>query len=294
MRAWVSHPTPEPAVAVLEAAGLDVRVGGDAAGADGVLAHLIETIDEAFLDRVGPQLKVVANFAVGTNNIDVAACQARGVVVTNTPDVLTTAVAEHALALMLGAAKHIAEGDRMIRAGRWRGWSENQIQAVELRGKTLGIVGMGRTGQEFARMAETALEMRIISSRPLPLDELLAEADVVSLHVPLRPETTHLIGARELALMKPKAILLNIARGPVVDEAALAEALAYGTIRGAALDVFEQEPQVHQGLLAAENAVLSPHRGSATAETRSAMARLAAENVVSVLLGRGPKTPVSG
>ena len=294
MRAWVSHPTPEPAVAVLEAAGLDVRVGGDAAGADGVLAHLIETIDEAFLDRVGPQLKVVANFAVGTNNIDVAACQARGVVVTNTPDVLTTAVAEHALALMLGAAKHIAEGDRMIRAGRWRGWSENQIQAVELRGKTLGIVGMGRTGQEFARMAETALEMRIISSRPLPLDELLAEADVVSLHVPLRPETPHLIGARELALMKPKAILLNIARGPVVDEAALAEALAYGTIRGAALDVFEQEPQVHQGLLAAENAVLSPHLGSATAETRSAMARLAAENVVSVLLGRGPKTPVSG
>ncbi len=294
MKAWVSHPTPDPAVAVLEAAGLDVQVGGDPAGADGVLAHLIQTVDADFLDGVGPQLKVVANFAVGTNNIDIAACHARGVVVTNTPDVLTAAVAEHALALLLGAAKHIAEGDRMIRAGQWLGWMGNQIQTVELRGKTLGIVGMGRTGRELARMAETALGMRVISSRPLPLDDLLAEADVVSLHVPLRPETTHLIGTAELARMKPSAILLNIARGPVVDEAALAEALAAGTIRAAALDVFEDEPTVHPALLACENAVLSPHLGSATAETRAAMSRLAAENLAAVLLGDGPKTPVSG
>ncbi len=288
----MTRPTPAPAEELLRATGWDVEIGGDVDGADGVLAHLTDPVDEAFLDRAGPQLQVVANFAVGVDNVDLEACRRRGVVVTNTPDVLTQAVAEHALALLLAAAKRVVEGDRWIRAGEWRGWSGNPIQTAELGGRTLGIVGMGRTGKALARMAEQGLGMRVISSRPLPLDEVLREADIVSLHVPLRDDTRHLIGAQELEAMKPSSILVNVARGPVVDEAALAEALRSGAIAAAALDVFEREPDVHQGLLDLPNVVMTPHVASATGETRAAMARLAAENVVAVLGGRGPLTPV--
>lgn len=262
------------------------------AGADGVLAHLTDTVDEAFFERAGPQLQVVANFAVGVDNVDLVAAVRHGVVVTNTPDVLTRAVAEHALALLLAAAKRVVEGDRSIRAGAWAGWSVNPLQTLELGGLTLGIVGMGRTGKALAAAAERGLGMRVISSRPLPLRELLREADVVSLHVPLREDTRHLIGAEELRAMKRSAILVNVSRGPVVDEAALAEALAAGEIAAAALDVFEREPEVHAGLLELPNVVLTPHVASATGETRAAMARLAAENVIAVLSGRGPLTPI--
>ncbi len=268
-----------------------MRIGEDVAGADGVLAHLTDAIDDAFFERAGPQLRVVANFAVGVDNVDLDAARRHEVVVTNTPDVLTQAVAEHALALLLAAAKRVVEGDRQIRDGAWAGWSDNPLQTLELGGRTLGIVGMGRTGRALAGFAE-ALGMRVISSRPLPLERLLSEADVVSLHVPLRPETRHLIGAEELRAMKPDAILVNVSRGPVVDEAALQEALRAGEIGAAALDVFEDEPHVHPGLVELPNVVMTPHIASATRETRAAMARLAAENVIAVLRGDGPITPV--
>jgi glyoxylate reductase len=271
---------------------LDVAETEDPSGADGVLAHLGDRVDDSFLDRAGPQLKVVANFAVGYDNVDLAACERRGVAVTNTPDVLTRAVAEHALALILAVAKRVVEGDRQVRSGAWRGWSANPIQTTELGGRTLGIVGLGRTGSALARMAEQALEMRVVSSRPLPLDTLLREADVVSLHVPLNAETRHLVGARELRLMKQDAILVNVSRGPVVDEAALVEALRGREIAGAGLDVYEHEPEPAPGLAELENVVLTPHVASATGETRAAMARLAAENVIAVLEGRLPLTPV--
>ncbi len=276
----------------MRATGWDVRSGEDVAGADGVLAHLTDAIDGPFFERAGPQLQVVANFAVGVDNIDFEAAARHSVIVTNTPDVLTQAVAEHALALMLAAAKRVAEGDRLVRAGEWHGWSVNPIQTLELGGRTLGIVGLGRTGRALAQMAEHGLGMRVISSRPLPLADLLAEADVVSVHVPLREETRHLIGAEELRAMKPTAILVNVSRGSVVDEAALAAALASGEIAAAALDVFEEEPKVHPALVGLANAVMTPHVASATGETRAAMARLAAENVIAVLRGDGPLTPV--
>ena len=266
-------------------------MGGDVAGADGVLAHLTDPVDNAFFVRAGPQLRVVANFAVGVDNVDLEAAARHGVVVTNTPDVLTQAVAEHALALMLAAAKRVVEGDRLIRAGEWAGWSVNPLQTLELGGRTLGIVGMGRTGSALARMG-VALGMRVISSRPLALADVLRDADVVSLHVPLREDTRHLIGSQELRAMKDSAILVNVSRGPVVDEAALAAALRDGEIAAAALDVFEAEPRVHPGLVGLPNVVMTPHVASATGETRAAMARLAAENVIAVLRGDGPLTPV--
>jgi glyoxylate reductase len=275
----------------LRATGWDVRVGGDVSGADGVLAHLTDPVDDAFLARAGPQLRVVANFAVGVDNIDLEAAGRHGVVVTNTPDVLTQAVAEHALALLLAAAKRVVEGDRLIRAGEWSGWSVNPLQTLELGGRTLGIVGMGRTGSALARMG-VALGMRVISSRPLALADVLRDADVVSLHVPLREDTRHLIGAQELRAMKESAILVNVSRGPVVDEAALAHSLREGEIAAAALDVFEAEPRVHPDLVRLPNVVMTPHVASATGETRAAMARLAAENVIAVLRGDGPLTPV--
>jgi lactate dehydrogenase-like 2-hydroxyacid dehydrogenase len=287
----VTRPTPAPAEQLLRATGWEVRVGGGVAGADGVLAHLTDPVDDAFFTRAGPQLRVVANFAVGVDNVDLEAAARHGVVVTNTPDVLTRAVAEHALALILAAAKRVVEGDRLIRAGEWAGWSENPLETLELGGRTLGIVGLGRTGSALARMGE-ALGMRVISSRPLPLADVLREADVVSLHVPLRDDTRHLIGAEELRAMKGSAILVNVSRGPVVDEAALAAALCAGEIAAAALDVFEAEPRVHPELAAQPNVVMTPHIASATGETRAAMARLAAENVISVLRGDGPLTPV--
>jgi glyoxylate reductase len=276
-----------------------------ARGKQGLMTVLGDRVDAEFLDAV-PGLRVVANIAVGYDNIDVAAALARGVVITNTPDVLTDAVADFTIALVLDLSRRIAEGDRLIRRGGWTGWALDFMLGTELRGRLLGIVGYGRIGRAVAARAR-AFGMRIAyadrnaagvaaeagDAVRMPLDDLLASADIVSLHVPLTPATRRLIGERELGLMKPGACLVNTARGPVVDEAALARALREGRLAGAALDVFEKEPSVPQALIDLENVVLVPHLGSATVETRTAMADLAAKNVVAVLTGQPPLTPVT-
>jgi glyoxylate reductase len=277
------------------------------AGADAILTLLHDQVDEELLEAAGSQLHCVANVAVGYDNVDVAAAARRGVVVTNTPGVLDDATADLTMALVLATTRRLVEGDRLIRAGRPWAWGMHFMLGSSLRGKLLGIVGLGGIGRRLAERArafgmEIAYHSRreapaevvaALGARRLPLERLLAEADVVSLHCPLTPETHHLIGAAELAAMKPSAVLVNAARGPVVDERALAEALASGQIAAAGLDVYEREPRVEPGLLELENVVLSPHLGSATVETRTAMAELAARNAISVLQGQGPLTPVT-
>ena len=262
-----------------------------AAGRDGLMTMLTDRIDDELLDAAGLQLRVVANFAVGFDNVDVPACTRRGVIVSNTPDVLTQATAELTIALMLALARRVAEGDRLVRRREDWIWAPNMMLGHGLAGRVLGLVGYGRIGQAVARMA-AALGMDVIHtshSGGLPLDELLATADVVSLHLPLAVETRHLIDERALGLMKPTAVLVNTSRGPIVDETVLAEALAQGRIAGAALDVFEREPEVTDALLGLENVVLTPHLGSATLETREAMGMLCVEALRAVLLeGRVP------
>ena len=265
----------------------------DPEGADGVLSLLTTRVDAAFLDRAGPQLQVVANYAVGVNNIDLAATAERGVVVANTPDVLTRTTAELAVGLMLALLRRIAEGDRFVRrADEWE-FSLEFMLGASLDGKQVLIVGPGRIGRETARLAEAFGATARFASRADDLRSLLADADVVSLHVPLTAESRHLIGADELAAMRPGAVLVNTARGPVVDERALVDALRGGVIGGAALDVFEHEPEVEEGLLSLENVVLTPHLGSATRETRIAMGMLCVEALRAVLLeGRRPANAV--
>jgi glyoxylate reductase len=277
-----------------------------AAGADGVVVSLGNRIDDPFLDAAGPQLRVVANIGVGYDNVDVAACTAREVVVTNTPGVLTDATADLAFALILMATRRLGEAERLVRARRpWR-FGLDFMLGTGITGKTLGIVGLGQIGAAVARRGRAAgMEIvytgrrtvaeelrRELGARFLPLDELLATADVVSLHTPLTEETRGLIDEEALAHMKPTAFLVNTSRGPVVDEAALAQALRDGTIAGAGLDVFEHEPEVHPDLLELDNVVLLPHLGSATVETRTAMAVLAARNATAVVLGEPALTPV--
>ena len=318
-RIVVTGPVPQPALDVLHATGADVVVGpGDTmpvadlhamvAGADAVLALLTAKVDEAFLAAAGPQLRIVANVAVGYNNVDVPACASRGVVVTNTPGVLTDATADIALALVLMATRRLGEGERLIRSGRPWQWGMLFHLGVGIQGRRLGIVGMGQIGQALARRAAAcgmtvaysnrnrldAATEAALGATYLTLDELFASSDVVSLHCPYSPDTHHLVDAVRLATMKPTAFLVNTARGPIVDEAALVDALRAGTIAGAGLDVFEHEPAVHPGLLELDNAVLVPHVGSATLETRTAMAALAADNALAVLRGGTPLTPVAG
>ena len=245
--------------------------------------------------EAGTALRVIANAAVGYNNVDVVAARERGIIVTNTPDVLTDATADFTLALILAVTRRLGEGERMLRRDDWKGWAFDQLLGMQLRGRQLGVVGFGRIGKVVAARA-TAFGMTIAySSRSgdgIPLDRLLSTSDIVSLHVPLTAETHHLIGQPELARMKRSAYLINTTRGPVVDEAALAWALGNRLIAGAALDVYEREPEVHQDLLTLENVVLAPHLGSATTETRTAMADLAAGNVIAVLGGEPPLTPI--
>jgi glyoxylate reductase len=276
---------------------------------DALICLLTDQISEEVLDAA-PQLKIVANIAVGYENIDVAAASRRGIVVTNTPDVLTEAVAEFTWGLILNVARRIGEGERLVRRGGWKGWGLDFMLGSELRGKQLGIIGRGRIGRAVAAKApafgmDVAFASRASkrhratpgrqesdNARYMSFDELLVTSDVISLHVPATAETKHLIGRKELARMKRSALLVNTARGSIVNEEALAWALGERLIAGAALDVYEREPQIVASLLSMEHVVLAPHLGSATRETRTAMAALAVKNVLAVLGGEPPVTPV--
>jgi glyoxylate reductase len=312
MNIFVSRKLPSSVLSKLDAVGHVEVYSGDgvippeelrarAAGKQALVTMLTEQVDGALLDA-GKDLRIVANVAVGYNNIDVPAARARGVIVTNTPDVLTESVADFTWALILAITRRLSEGERVVRRGEWKGWAFDFMLGAELRGKQLGLVGFGRIARAVAARA-AAFGVRVAySSRQeadvpgatrLTLDALLHSSDVVSLHVPLNAETKHLIDQRALARMKRSAYLINTARGPVVDEAALAWALEQRLIAGAALDVYEHEPAIHPGLMALENVLLVPHLGSGTTETRTAMADLAIENVVAVLSGRPPLTPIT-
>jgi glyoxylate reductase len=284
------EPLPAP---VADALARDFEVVDSPAGADGIVAMLTRRVDDAYLDAVGDRLRVVANYGVGVDNIDLDAARRRGVVVTNTPDVLTRATAELTIALILSLLRRVSEGDRFVRSGTpWR-FSLEFMLGEGLEGKVLGIVGPGRIGHEVARLGEALGLVPRFAGRGDALAPLLAEADVVSLNCPLTPETRHLIDAAALGQMKRTAVLVNTSRGAVVDEAALVDALREGTIAGAALDVFEYEPHVSEGLLGMENVVLTPHIASATRETRVAMGMLCVEALRAVLLqGRIPPNAV--
>jgi glyoxylate reductase len=274
-------------------------------GKGGLVCHIISAIDEEVLSV--PGLKVVSNVAVGYNNIDVAAAKKRGVVVTNTPDVLTETTADFAFTLLMAAARRVVEADRYVRAGQWKAWKWDLLWGADIHGKTLGVVGFGRIGRAVARRglgfgmkvlyydtvrADAAAE-RELNARPVDMDTLLRESDFVTLHTLLSADTRHLINERTLRLMKKTAILVNAARGPVVDEAALVRALSEQWIAGAGLDVFEEEPKVHPGLLGLDNVTLAPHIASASNETRIAMATLAVRNCLAVLDGKPALTPVA-
>ena len=258
----------------------------------GLICVLTDRVDDALLDAA-PSLRVVANIAVGYDNIDVPAAAQRGVTVTNTPDVLTEATAELTWALILSAARRLGEGERLVRRGAWKGWAIDFMLGTELRGKQLGIIGRGRIGRAVAARAPAFGMKAVFAKQDMSVDELLISSDVVSINTSLRPDTRHLIDRRALMRMKRSAILVNTARGPVIDEEGLAWALGERLIAAAALDVYEREPIVHEALLTMENVVLAPHLGSATRETRTAMIDLAVSNVIEVLSGRPPLTAVS-
>jgi len=269
------------------------------AAADALVCVSTDRIDGPTIDAA-PRLKVIATVAVGYDNIDVAHARTRGIVVTNTPDVLTESVADFTWGLILAITRRLAEGERLVRRGEWKGWALDLLLGTELRGKQLGLVGVGRIGRAVASRAPVfGMRVAYTSGRELDgvgeamsLDRLLLTSDIVSLHVPLTPDTHHLIDKRAMTRMKRSAYLINTARGPVVDEEALAWALQQHLLAGAALDVYEHEPAVHPDLLKLENVLLVPHLASGTTETRTAMADLAIENVLAVLAGRPPLTPV--
>jgi glyoxylate reductase len=316
-RVLVTRRMPPPAVDILGRAGFSVDlIDGDeppsraeflrrVIGAAGVIAMLSDRIDAEALDAAGPSLKVIANYAVGFDNVDLEECRRRGVRVTNTPDVLTDATADLAWTLMLAAARHVVAGDALVRGGKWNGWAPRQFLGSQLSGATLGILGAGRIGSAVARRS-IGFGMKVIyadrsvnadlerelGARRVDFDTLIAEADVLSLHIPMASEHRHLIGAEQLARMKPTAVLVNTARGPIVDEAALVEALRSGQIAAAGLDVYENEPRLAPGLAELANVVLLPHLGSATTATRQKMSQMAAENAIAVLTGREPPNPV--
>jgi len=313
---YVTRRLPEPGIEPLTAAGLDVELHDDdlppareellaqVAGADGLVCTLADRIDAEVLDAA-PRLQVVANLAVGYDNIDLAAAAAREVVVANTPDVLTEASADLTWALLLAAARRVLEGDRLVRSGAWRGWAPAELLGRPVWGTTLGVIGMGAIGTAVARRAR-GFGMTVLyhNRRRAPdaeaevgatyvtLDELFERSDAISIHTPLNDESRHLVDATALNRMKRTAVLVNVGRGPVVDEAALVEALRAGEIAAAALDVYEREPHLAAGLAELDNVVLAPHMASATSASRAAMVRLACENVVAVLAGRPAVTPV--
>ncbi len=317
MKIVVSHRIPDNGIELLEdVADVEVYDGEGLIprsellrrihGADAVLTMLTDRVDAEFFDAAGPQLKIVANYAVGFDNFDLDEAAKRGIVVTNSPGVLTQAVAEHALALMLAVARRVVEADAYTRDGKYEGWMPLGFLGEPLAGKTLGIVGVGRIGTWLAEIAHRGLGMKILytdvhhddelevklGATYHTLDVLLRESDVVSIHVPLLPSTHHLIDAHALRQMKPTAILVNTSRGPVVDEAALYHALKERTIFGAGLDVFEHEPKIQHGLAKLPNVVLTPHIASATLDARASMAEIAATNIRAVLKGHPALNPV--
>ncbi len=317
-RVLITRRVPPPAVELLREAGLDVDIldqddppTRDALlervrGVTGLVTMLSERVDAALLDAAGPDLKVVANFAVGYDNIDLDACGQRGVRATNTPGVLTDATADLAWTLILAVARHVVPGDSLVRAGKWTGWAPMQFLGLQLSGATLGLVGAGRIGTAVGlRTAGFGMNVLYADSTPnetldrqlgakrVDLNQLLPAADVLSLHVPLTDDTRHMIGAGELGMMKSTAILINTARGPVVDEAALVQALRERRLAGAGFDVYEHEPRLSPGLAELENVVVLPHLGSATTVTRQKMSQMVADNVLAVLDGREPPNPVA-
>jgi glyoxylate reductase len=315
VRVFVTTSLPPPGVAPLVEAGLDVvhrdldgpptrsELLAGVADADALLCLLTERIDAELLDAA-PRLRVVANYAVGYDNIDLAAAAERGVVVTTTPGVLTEATADLAFTLILATARRVVEGDALVRSGRWTRFSPTLLLGAPVAGRTLGIVGLGAIGTAVARRARGfGMTVLYVNRHPNPaaeaevgaervsLDELFRRSDIVSLHAPLNDDSRHVVDAAALARMKPTAILVNTARGPLVDEAALVAALRDGTIAAAGLDVYEREPALSPGLAELANVVLLPHIGSATTEARGDMVRLCCDNIVAVLDGRPALTP---
>jgi glyoxylate reductase len=315
---FISQPIPRAGIEMLEEAGFAVEINPEdrvltkeelldgCRGKDGLLCLLTDTIDREFLYQMG-QLKGIATMAVGYNNIDVAAAAEKGIPVTNTPGVLTDATADLAWALLMATARRLPEAERYLRSGEFKNWGPMLFLGGDLRGRTLGIVGAGRIGTAVG-LRSRGFGMNIVYTDPeknrileeelgarrVKLNTLLQEADYITLHVLLTEETRRLIGRREFKLMKNSAHLINTSRGPVVDEEALVEALQSGMIAGAGLDVFEKEPHIHPALLSIPNAVLLPHIGSATIETRTKMARMAAENLVAMMRGEEPENQVWG
>jgi glyoxylate reductase len=313
LKIFVTQPIPQAGLDVLHRAYAEYRMNSEArvltrrelsekiGGTDAILALLTDKIDAEILDAAGSQLRIVANMAVGYDNIDLKAATQRRIMVTNTPGVLTDATADHAWALLFAIARRIPESECYLRTGKFKGWGPLLFLGGDVTGRTLGIIGAGRIGSAMA-MKSRGFNMKVlytsrssnpkleseIGARRVSLEELLCQSDFVSLHLALRPETTHVIDAEALRLMKRTAYLINTGRGPLVDEAALAEALKKGEIAGAALDVFEKEPEVHPELLKLENVVLTPHTASATIDSRSRMATMAAENLIEGLAGRKP------
>jgi len=306
---YLSRLLPDPVMAIVRERFQLVQYPQDALPAPSALREGLCQADAAIVtlgDRIDAEtiheatrLKILANYAVGHNNIDLAAARQRGLTVTNTPDVLTDATADLTWALLLATARRVVEGDALIRSGRWTGWSPTQLLGADVSGKTLGIIGMGRIGQAVARRAVGfRMPVRYHTRQPLAtsslsrewehrsLRDLLGEADVVTIHVPLTPATQHLIGARELAWMRPTAYLINTARGPIIDEWALADALKLGIIAGAGLDVYEREPAIHSAMAQLKQVVLLPHLGSATLHARVQMGLVCLENIHDVLDGR--------
>jgi glyoxylate reductase len=310
----VARVLPDAGVELLEGRS-ELRIGGLDAdrdrlielvrGADALIADPTVPVDAELLDAAGPQLRVVANFAVGYDNVDLGACRERSVAVTNTPDVLTNATAELALALTLAAARALPAAERDLRGGGWRGWDPRGYLGTELSGATFGIVGLGRIGSRYAelvrplageilytsRTSRTGAEAEL-GARRAAIDELFETADVVSLHLPATEETRWMVNRERLEAMRPTAILVNTSRGALVEPGALAAALEEGSIAAAGLDVYVHEPEVEPELLAAPNAILLPHIGSATERARSGMARLAADNALAAVAGRPLLTPV--
>lgn len=316
-RVYITRPIPEPGLARLRAVADRVDLNTEdrplskpeltaaVRGADAVVCLLTDAIDDEVLAAAGPGCRIFANMAVGYNNVDVAAATRRGILVTNTPGVLTECTADLTWALILAVARRVVEGDREMRAGRFPGWGPLYMLGGDVSGRTLGLVGPGRIARAVARRAVgfgmrlayhgrgAVAELDQLGARRLELDALLAESDFVSLHVPLSDQTRHLIDGPALGKMKRTAYLINTSRGPVVDEAALVGALRSGAIAGAGLDVYEDEPRMAPGLAECETAVLLPHLGSATVAVRDAMARMAAENVAAVLAGQSAPNPVN-